>query len=546
MPKVCQASKSVAAISGEEGSRLPSPVNLDALLAELEGYDPIIIAQLRLGFLSGFDLGFRGTPNSNEKVKNLSSAYENPEVVNKYLNSEIDSSRIIGPFDRPPFSNFQINPLGVVPKKESGKFRIINDLSNPAGDSINDKIDRVFTEVQYASVLDAVDLVSRNGPGCYLAKSDIQKAFRLLPVRPDQRNLLGMVWEGSFYFDCCLPMGASSSCQLFERFSSAVEFMANKRGVRYINHYLDDFLLANTSKESCQADLDCFKQLCSDLHVPLAIDKTVGPSQILVYLGFEFNTVNTTVSLPQEKLSKAQSLISQVLSCKRPQVSQLMSLLGLLSFSCSVIRPGKVFLRRLYALIAGKPQHYSVRLTLEHRLDLNMWLEFLEGYNGIDFFEDVLAHRGLPLNIYTDASQSLGFGALFRNSWFSIPWPSGWWSEQNITLLEFIPVVLAIEAWGSILSNRAVIVNIDNNSLVSVINSQTSKEPLVLLLLRRLVLTSLKLNIQLISLHIAGTDNKSADLLSRLQVADFKQNHPTADESPTEVPNLPPYLASKC
>ena len=44
-----------------------------------------------------------------------------------------------------------------------------------------------------------------------------------------------------------------------------------------------------------------------------------------------------------------------------------------------------------------------------------------------------------------------------------------------ITLLELIPVVLAISTWGSQFSNKKLTMHVDNEALVSVINKQTSK-----------------------------------------------------------------------
>ena len=524
---------------------MPTPVKISPLLAGLEKYDPILKAKLKLGFVNGFDLGFRGHCNSDSQVKNLKSAESHPKIVEEYISAEKAKGRLIGPFSYPPFSNFQINPIGVVPKKDTDKFRIINDLSSPAGSSINDGIDKIFSEVKYSSIIDAIDLVSKFGAGCFLAKTDIEKAFRLMPIRPDQRHLLGISWQGQYFFDCCLPMGASSSCQLFEIFSSAIQFIAEENGISGLNHYLDDFLIANHSQSACSDDLNTFKLICKEIGVPLAPNKTVGPSQIITYLGIEFDTVKTTIRLPTDKLEKSRALINEVLSCKRPRVSVMMSLLGLLSFACTVIRPGRVFLRRLYGLIAGKPPHYSVRLSGEHKDDLKMWLEFLNGYNGIDFFHDVLEHKGLPLHIYSDASQSLGCGAILNNSWFSMPWPSKWWSEQNITFLELTPIVLALEAWKNTLKNRAVILHTDNHSLVSIINNQTSKEPLVLKFLRYLVLSSLQLNIIVSAVHISGKDNYLSDLLSRLQVDAFKKSQPAADNMPVAVRSLPVSLNCK-
>ncbi|KAJ1095702.1 hypothetical protein NDU88_000860 [Pleurodeles waltl] len=53
----------------------------------------------------------------------------------------------------------------------------------------------------------AIQMLRELGPGALMAKSDIESAFRLLPVHPDDFNLLGFQFEGRFYFDKCMPMG---------------------------------------------------------------------------------------------------------------------------------------------------------------------------------------------------------------------------------------------------------------------------------------------------------------------------------------------------
>ncbi|CAJ0964681.1 unnamed protein product [Ranitomeya imitator] len=69
----------------------------------------------------------------------------------------------------------------IVPKKESGKYRLIHHLSYPKGMSVNDGIPSDETAVTYISFDKAVDLVRNAGPGALMAKSDIESAFRLLP-----------------------------------------------------------------------------------------------------------------------------------------------------------------------------------------------------------------------------------------------------------------------------------------------------------------------------------------------------------------------------
>ena len=98
--------------------------------------------------------------------------------------------------------------------------------------------------MNYARVDDAIALVKRLEPGCFLAKTDIQNAFRIIPIRPVDYDLLGMSWEGKFYYDKAMPIGCSSSCRTFEIFSSALEWVAhNHLNIPHLIHILDDFLM---------------------------------------------------------------------------------------------------------------------------------------------------------------------------------------------------------------------------------------------------------------------------------------------------------------
>ena len=128
--------------------------------------------------------------------------------------------------------------------------------------------------------------------------------------------------------------------------------------------------------------------------------------------------------------------------------------------------------------------------------------------------------------------------------WFAMPWPSSWWTEQNIVLLELVPIVLAIDIWGAKLKDKMVIFHTDNLSLVSVINTQKSKEPLVMLLVRSLVFNLLLHNISFQSVHIPGYLNTDADLLSRQQIQKFRARNPDVDTTPSQLPRLPERLNS--
>ena len=99
-------------------------------------------------------------------------------------------------------------------------------------------------------------------------------------------------------------------------------------------------------------------------------------------------------------------------------------------------------------------------------------------------------------------------------------------------------IALSVGIWGSQMANRCIAFVTDNVALVSIVNQQTSKHKLVVILIRDLVLTALNYNHIFRARHIPGLNNTRADCLSRFQIARFKELSPQADELPTIVPKI--------
>lgn len=521
------------------GFNLPTPVDRNILRFYLLGYDDSLLSYLLHGFKYGFSVCCIGF-NPQLNFYNLRSALQNPTEVNKKLKKEIDLGRTSGPFKSPPFQDMHLSPIGLCAKKQPNTFRLIHHLSYPKGSSINDHIPQEFSSVQYTKLDDAIKGIKMLSGSAYMAKSDLASAFRLIPLAPSEYHLFGIFWQGNYYFDRCLPFGCSSACNIFEKFSSALEWvMWNYLPHTLIYHVLDDFLFICQTKEQCRASLDTFLRICANIGIPISEEKTEGPDTTLTFLGIEIDTVSQKARLPQNKLDKCEELINSFLKRKKVTLRELQSLLGLLSFACQVIVPGRPFLRRLFDLVVGVSQPYHhIRLRKHCKDDLIVWQMFLKQFNGKYFFLDDKLIASDSLMLYTDASGMIGYGAVFGNRWFHGTWNDKW-AGQNITLLEFYPIVLAIEIWGHYFANRSILFLCDNEALVKVINKQTSKEPKIMFLMRRMVLYALKLNICIKAKHLPGRENILADALSRSQIQVFKKFLPTADVNPMIVPPLP-------
>lgn len=262
---------------------MPTPIRASRLRYYLSNYDEQEREFLCQCFESGFCIPFHG-PRISGLCRNHVSATSNPSIVNRKIFEEINAGRVQGPFMTPPCEPFICSPIALVPKHEKGSFRLIHNLSFPPHASINFGIDKLDSQVSYDNIDTVISLVSQFGRNAMMAKTDITNAFRLLPIRVRDRCLLGFSWPDEncclqYFMDCCLPMGLSASCQSFERFSSALQWIRTTKYGARMSHILDDFFFIGPAQSNkCSSDFSRFISICEDIGVPLKQEKTVWPT----------------------------------------------------------------------------------------------------------------------------------------------------------------------------------------------------------------------------------------------------------------------------
>ena len=171
-----------------------------------------------------------------------------------------------------------------------------------------------------------------------------------------------------------------------------------------------------------------------------------------------------------------------------------------------------------------------------------MWLTFLKSFNGKMYFPESEWTANDVIELFTDSAGSIGMGcgAYFSGEWVYLQWPSFWAESgamKDITFLEFVPIVLSMAIWGTQLQNKKIVFNIDNNALVQIVNTQTSKSKTVMSLMRPFVLYALQNNIIFRARHIAGKVNEIADSISRQQWDRFRRLAPNAQLKPRKIPD---------
>lgn len=341
--------------------------------------------------------------------------------------TEVLNGHTGGLFLSPPFINFCISALGLVPKKHSEKWHTIFHLSYPknSSTSINANIPIEDYTLQYVTIDNAIYLLLSLGKGAFMSKTDIQSAFRIIPIHPHDWELLGMQWKGLYFFDTVLPFGLRSAHFLFNLLSDVLEWIIrNKLSITGVLHILDDFFIALPPPRSqCSTALCHLLTVVMDLDIPLASGKTFAPSTQLEFMGILLDSSQMEARLPDDKLNRLCSLVSAWQSKTSCRLRDLQSLIGSLHFACKVLAPGHPFLSRMIALIRGLSNPSSfIRLSREFQKDLDMWALFLASWNGVNLFLPPFSPCSNFVSLATDASGSIGYGAFSPLHWFNGKW----------------------------------------------------------------------------------------------------------------------------
>ena len=430
-------------------THVSTPLSTKAWVKALAAFlDRAFARNVTSGLQTGFRIGFNYPSPLRSATANMSSATHHPQVMNDYMAKELSLGRFLGPFS---FPARHVSRVGVIPKgHNTGKWRLITDLSFPEGASVNDGIDPILCSLSYTTVEEVADLAAKWGKGALLAKVDIDSAYRLILVHPEDHWLLAVRWEEKIYVDPMFPFGLRSAPKIFNAVADALIWYLRKSGIQCIEHYLDDFIIvAPPNSACCSEELWTLEAVCEELGVPLTSHKKEGPLTCMSFLGIELDTVAGELCLPSEKLHRLRALLQEWAHKKVCTRKELESMIGLLNHACKVVRSERPFLRRMLDLLHSEHRaprsRRPIRLNVGFRSDLALWQQFAQDWNGVSF---LLPHTYLPQAVVTsDVSGSWGCCAWHQQSWFQVPWDK---RSQHLSIAakELIPIILACVVWG--------------------------------------------------------------------------------------------------
>ena len=232
------------------------------------------------------------------------------------------------------------------------------------------------------------------------------------------------------------------------------------------------FFFAALYKAICDGQVQEFLNICKLICFPVSIKKTFWGTQLLTFLGLLIDTIKQLVCIPTDKLKKALDMIEFVLNKKNKKITleKLQQLTGFLNFLCRSVVPGRAFLRRLYNLASNDKllPHHHIRIRAECRMDMEIWKKFLSDPSiYCRPFIDCYQQSAEDIDMYSDASGAIGFGAYCKSEWTFGEWDKNWLLEQkpSIEFLELYGVLAAVMLWIKDYANSRILLHCDNESV---------------------------------------------------------------------------------
>ena len=140
---------------------------------------------------------------------------------------------------------------------------------------------------------------------------------------------------------------------------------------------------------------------------------------------------------------------------------------------------------------------------------------------------------------FVDRVLSMGLrSSAHRREYFHVVLPSHVLNQNiNINQLELLVVMVCVKLWNTHLFKKKILIKCDNQSVVIVLNSGSTRDLFMQTCLREIIFFAAKFHFEVRAIHFPGVENRVADLLSRWHMnCSYKE----------EFFNLPNISASSC
>jgi len=443
-------------------------------------------------------------------------------------------------------------PIGVVPKPHSDKFRLVIDQSAEPF-ALNDMIAKEESRIHLDNLHNLGDALRRvrmqHGEHVRLVcwKSDVSRAYRLIPMHPHWQILqVVTVGDTERHVNRCNQFGNRAGGRVFAVVNGLILWVGVfVEGIEDLFAYVDDSFSWDFEgnltwyapyQKAYPTKQTRLLQLWDHLGIPHEERKQVFGAPVTI-IGMSVDPNLMTITMPEEA---RHDLVNAIQSFTRPNqrrsLREFQSLAGWISWSLNaypLLRPG---LSTLYQKMSGKSNpHGLIWVSVALRREL-LWLSrHLESANGV-YVLDANQWGETEANFicYADACPSgLGF--------WSFDSLEGFQSDYHNDLIFFSEAYAVLSALHYALNHSSkpsrVLVFTDNTNTVDMFHSLHASplyNPILLTAVDLLMSSKAQLRVH----HVPGEYNIVADALSRFKGDVISRNAPYLSVSTFQPPRL--------
>ena len=197
--------------------------------------------------------------------------------------------------------------------KRDGSFRMILNLKK-----LNQYVE--YNHFKMETIWTAVSMIK---PGCYMATIDIKDAYYCVPINKEHQKYLKFKWKGTLYQFTCYPNGLASCPRKFTKLMKPVYCTLREAGHLSVG-YIDESYLQGNDYDQCLENIKATVTLFNTLGLVTHPDKSVlEPTQQIIFLGFQLNSLNMTISLTPEKAFKVKDACQNLLTSASPTIREV-------------------------------------------------------------------------------------------------------------------------------------------------------------------------------------------------------------------------------
>ena len=458
-----------------------------------------------LNAIKGYKLEFQyGLPPHQSEIP---FPYKLSKDEKDAVDGEINRLASLDVIELSDANNGFVSNIFTRPKKDGG-YRMILDLSD-----LNKCID--YQHFKMETLETAISLVPENS---FMTSIDLKDAYYSVPIAEEHRQFLKFIWNGECWQFKALPNGLTSGPRLFTKLLKPPLAFLRKLGISIVAYIDDTLIISPNETEAIKAVTTTTETLAHMGFVVHPTKSMVRPSQNIVFLGFEINSITMTVKLTQSKKDEINQLCRILLTEQCYTIRVVASVIGKLVAAFPAVQYGKLHYRELereksYAL-KQHHGHFDRVMSLSNlaKADILWWL------SNVNKAYRIIGIHDHTLTITSDAS-GLGWGATNGKTHIG-----GRWNRveklraecNEINYLEMLAAFHGLRAFCAKVQGVHILLRMDNTTAVAYVNNMGGIKSISCNEMAKMMWHwCIQRNIFLTASYLPGSQNEVADKKSR-------------------------------